>query len=204
MIRRVNLLIATALTPLFSFQLMLSAQEQPAETKEKTPSIDEKLAKLVKKPDRETFLALRKEVIASKAFKPYSDEMDQASDLHTDGKTKEARDLLLKSMDNLMLNPRAHTRLSFYHAKLGDAAAAKMEILIADACIKGILSTGEGTKKKPYFVLRADDEYEVVSRLQKQVKSQSLTGDGDRRFDVLTCSDNSLIYFDITDFFGKF
>jgi hypothetical protein len=192
----------------FAFPLAVSSQEPPAESKEKAeekqPSIDDKLARLVKTPDRETFLALRKEVIASKAFKPYSDEMDQANELYEAGKIEAARDLLLKSMDNLMLNPRAHIRLSFYHLKLGDRDASKKEFMIAHACLKGILSTGDGTKDKPYLVLRTDDEYEVLSALKKKSKMQSLQFDGRRKFDVLTCTDDSQIYFDITDFFGKF
>lgn len=194
-----------------AFPLAVTSQEPPAESKEKsekkTPSIDDKLAKLaklVKKPDRETFLALRNEVIASKAFKPYSDEMDQAAELSAAGKVEAARDLLLQSMDNLMLNPRAHARLSDCYSKLGDREAATRENKIAEACIKGILSTGDGTKEKPYLVLRADDEYEVLSSLKKRSKMQSLQFVGQRKFDVLTCTDDSEIYFDITDFFGKF
>jgi len=202
-----NVLVVAVL--FFAFPLALTDQEPPAESEEnaaeeKTPSIDDKLAGLVKKPDRETFLALRKEVIASKAFKPYSDELRRAAKLSEAGKVEEARDLLLKSMDNLMLNPQAHSRLSSCYSALGDKEAAGKQDKIAEALIKGILSTGNGTKEKPYLVLRADDEYEILKALKKAPTSQSLQFDGRRKFDVLDCNDDSTIYFDITDFYGKF
>lgn len=74
-----------------------------------------------------------------------------------------------------------------------------MEYQIGQICIDCILSTGDGSKDQPYLVLRTSDEYDVLEHLDKKVKQQSLTGNGEKRFDVLECEDGSEYWFDVTD-----
>jgi hypothetical protein len=69
--------------------------------------------------------------------------------------------------------------------------------------LKSILATGKGTKKKPYAVMRVEDEKDVLSALKKQAGAQFLVRDKSRVFDLLQCSDESEVYFDITLFYGR-
>jgi hypothetical protein len=85
-----------------------------------------------------------------------------------------------------------------------DEKAARMDGYIGVACCKGIVATGDGTKRRPYLVTRISDEYDVVRYLGKQPARQALTGIGDRHFDVITCTDGSEIWFDITAPYSKF
>ena len=76
-------------------------------------------------------------------------------------------------------------------------------MLVAATCCEGILATGDGTKEKPYLVTRTSDEYDILQYLDKQFGGQALVSDGDRNFDVMTCSDGTELWFDITDPFKK-
>jgi hypothetical protein len=69
--------------------------------------------------------------------------------------------------------------------------------------LKNILATGKGTKKKPYAVMRVEDEKDVLSALKKQAGAQFLMTDKSRVFDLMECSDGSEVYFDITLFYGR-
>ena len=69
--------------------------------------------------------------------------------------------------------------------------------------LKSILATGKGTKKKPYAVMRVEDERDVLSVLKKQAGPQFLMKDNSRVFDLLQCSDGSEVYFDITLMYGR-
>ena len=69
--------------------------------------------------------------------------------------------------------------------------------------IKSILATGKGTKKKPYAVMRVEDERDVLAALRKQPGPQFLMMGNNRVLDLLQCSDGSEVYFDITLMFGR-
>lgn len=165
----------------------------------KEPTMKEELIKFIQSPDRESFLAFRGKVIASDEYNPYSDEIDQASELMEANKLEEALALLRDSMKNLMLSPRAHQFLGFLHHKLGDDEAAQMELVVGKTCLDGLLSTGNGSREEPYVVLRTSDEYDVIEYFEKQFKQQSLVHEGDRHFDHIVCTDGSEYWFDITD-----
>ena len=154
-------------------------------------------------PDREKFLAVREAVASSETYCPYSNELTQADQCIDQGKFEEARLLVGDAMANLLLSPAAHLTLAIIAKKLGDAKGAEMEGFIAATCVQGILATGDGSRDSPYFVLRTSDEYDVIGYLGKKPKSQALTGDGDRHFDLIHCEDGSELWFDITVPFNK-
>lgn len=158
----------------------------------------ENLIEFIQSPNRETYLAFREKVIASEEYAPYSNEFDEAGELFEQQKLAEARDTLKKAMVNLILSPRAHQLLGFLCYKLGDERAAQMESMIGQACLQGILATGDGSRKSPYVVLRTTDEYDVIGHFEKQLKQQSLVGDGDLHLDLIECTDGSEYWFDIT------
>jgi len=159
----------------------------------------EEFVQFVESPGRETYLAFREKIIASDAYQPYSDELNTAGELYEQGKVKEAQEALQEAMPNLMLSARAHQLLGFLNHKLGDEQAAEAEMMMASACIAGILETGDGSENNPYLVVRTSDEYDVIECMEKDVERQSLIEKDDKRFDVLRCTDGSEYWFDITD-----
>lgn len=162
---------------------------------------NEQFLRFLKAPDSESYLAVRAALVSSEHYDPYSDEMETIDEMLSSGKLAEAREMLLESMPNLFLSPRAHMTLSYIAENASDDEGAQMEGFIAATCAKAILATGDGSKENPYIVVRTSDEHDVVPLLGKQPRSQSLVRDGDRYLDVMRYNDGKEMYFDITDAF---
>ncbi len=159
----------------------------------------EELIEFIESPDRETYLAFRQKIISSDEYQPYSDEIVTAGELYEEGKFEEASEVIHDAMLNLVLSPQAHQFLAFLHHKLGNEQAAEMEMMIGQACLEGILATGDGSAEQPYIVVRTSDEHDVIEYLDQELKRQSLTHRGDKHLDRIECMDGDEYWFDITD-----
>ena len=157
------------------------------------------LFKFVQSPNRNNYLTIRKIVIELDTYRPYSNELDTAGELYEQAKLKQAQETIGNAIHNLILSPRAHHFLSFLHYELGDVNAAELEMTIGQACIKGILSSGDGSEEHPYIVVRTSDEHDVIEHMGKQIKQQAIVPRGDKYLDLIECTDNSKYWFDITD-----
>lgn len=181
----------------------LPEEESPEVIAARTEELQEQLWKFVASPNRDVYLKLRKQVIESKTYDPYSDEFEIVQQLLVEHQFEKARDFLQKSMSNLLLSPRAHILLGTIHAELENAERASAEQSAADACIQGILATGDGSESLPYIVLRKSDEIDVIRHLKLAVGGQQLENKDNRYFDVIDCGSGSEIWFDITDVMKK-
>jgi hypothetical protein len=165
--------------------------------------IDQLFADFVESPDRGAYLAVRRQVVASHAYQPYSDEFTTAEEFLDLYRLDEARAALEETLPNLLLSPRAHRLLAEIESADNDVQAADRERRIADACVAGILATGDGSEQQPWLVLRTSDEYDVLAHLGKRPEMQSLVrGDG-KSFDLISCTDDSEVWFDVTDAFEQ-
>ena len=153
----------------------------------------------IQSPNKETYVALREKVIASDDFDPYSREIETAGELFDQQKINEAGDILREAMPNLILSAFAHQFLGLIFHKLGDEEGADMEIIIGDACIEGILATGDGSESAPYLILRTTDEGDILKHFGKEGRLRSLVQKDGKYFDVLQCTDDSEYWFDVTD-----
>jgi hypothetical protein len=142
-------------------------------------------------------------VAASDRYAPYSNEPDMLMAALGAGEPQAAIDLFWRSFPNLLLSPLAHFILSQAYLDLKREDEAEGEKAMGRLILKSILSTGKGTKKKPYAVMRVEDEKDVLSVLKKQAGAQFLVQDKSRVFDLLQCSDGTEVYFDITLMFGR-
>lgn len=179
-----------------------SQTDSPTQT-ESTEVDGDVFDQFVQSPSREGYLKLRRELVESSAYRPYSDEIRNAEELFSSGKIKEAQKLIQNSKRNLMLSPRAHQFLGFLHHKMGDEQGAQAEMMIAFACLEGILATGDGSEDAPYVVLRTSDEYDVLEYLGKESKKQSLLQLGEKHIDLIECVDGTEYRFDVTDAYNQ-
>ena len=140
---------------------------------------------------------------ASDRYAPYSNELDMLMAALCAGEPQAAIDLFWRSFPNLLLSPLAHFMLSQAYLDLKREDEAEGEKAMGRLILKSILATGKGTKKRPYAVMRVEDEKDVLSALKKQAGAQFLIRDKSRVFDLLQCSDGSEVYFDITLMFGR-
>jgi hypothetical protein len=173
--------------------------------KPSTPSLSvrENFLAFLNKPSVDGFEILRQQVAASDRYAPYSNEPDMLMAALSAGEPQAAIDLFWQSFPNLLLSPLAHFILSQAYLDLKREDDAEGEKAMGRLIMKSILATGKGTKKKPYAVMRLEDEKVVLSVLKKQAGAQFLVRDKSRVFDLLRCSDGSEVYFDITLFFGR-
>jgi hypothetical protein len=119
------------------------------------------------------------------------------------GESQAAIDLFWRSFPNLLLSPLAHFIMNQAYLDLKKENEAEGEKAMGRLILKSILATGKGTKKRPYAVMRVEDERDVLSALKKQAGTQFLVRDKSRVFDLMQCSDDSEVYFDITMMYGR-
>ena len=150
---------------------------------------------------QETYHRVRNALITSDSYSPYSTETEEIQNHLEAGNFKRAIAAFQKAMPNLLLSPRAHMLASMAYKKLGKQEEAKMEATIYWRCIDGILSTGDGTRERPYAVTRVSDEYDILLALEKEMVSQALCEINDRHCDVITLADGGEIVFDIADYY---
>ena len=180
-----------------------AAAPEPADAaKPASTDLKDLFAEFIAAPERESFLKVRAALVASADYDPYSTDLDDIGELVEQEKFDEAKTAIAKSQRNLLLSPRFHWQAVVVADKTGQDDEAVAEFKKQQACLTGILSTGEGTEKRPYFVTRVDDEYDLLRHLKKQMARQSLRHRDDRSFDVLDTADGQEIWFDITDVFA--
>jgi len=95
------------------------------------------------------------------------------------------------------LSPRIHFYAALAAERL-DREAAELERFIFQACLEGILATGDGTAESPYLVTYVSDEYDVLAVLGLLPRSQSLIDRAGTLCDVVKCTDGAEIWFELT------
>lgn len=152
-------------------------------------------------PTLDTFSAVRSHIVAHEKYDGYSRELDEMEEAYREKQFADVRKTFGEAMPNLLLSPGAHMLLSMAHHKEGDTQGADMEKFLCFCCLDGIQLTGDGTREKPYLVLRTSDEYDLLNSLGKSFAGQALVHDeeGGKSFDLMTCDDGSELWFDITD-----
>jgi len=178
-------------------------RQEPAKTNTPSQSVRETFLEYLKKPSVEVFLAVRQKVAESDRYLPYSNELDVLAANLCAEDTQAAIDYFWQTFPSLLLSPSAHMMLSKAYLDLKKENEAEGEKAMGRLILKSILATGKGTKKRPYAVMRVEDERDVLSALKKQAGAQFLVRDKSRVFDLLQCSDGSGVYFDITLMFGR-
>lgn len=156
------------------------------------------LVDLLDEPNRESYLALHASVVGSPEYSAYSDELGTVSELIDQQRHEEARAYLQRAMANLLLSPRAHLVSAVLHSKAGNEGSAELEMALREACLAGMLATGDGTEARPYLVVRPSDEHDLLEHLGKRLRKQGLRTRYGRHFDQVLCTDESEIWFDIT------
>lgn len=150
-------------------------------------------------PSAVNYDLLRQSFINSPGYSPYDSDLEDVYAFLDEGKFTSALNNLMAMMPNWFLNPNAHVLAGFLHHKLGNEDAAHMETALAHLMLDGILSTGDGSRERPYKVTHTDDEYDVIESFGKKFGSQALIKEADRSFDNLTCEDGTTVWFDVTD-----
>ncbi len=174
-------------------------ESNPAPKNELSDLVRARLAHYLQDPSPEGFLQLRDEVAASPPYAPYTSKYKAvAFPLLESGEFEEAKNHLISMMPSYFLNPGIHKYTAYALQKLGAETSARFEYSLAALFLRGILSTGDGSKERPYLVLYIEDEYDVLGDMKKKLRKQALVKIEGRYCDCLDCEDGSQIWFDIT------
>ncbi|MCH5372941.1 MAG: DUF4919 domain-containing protein, partial [Planctomycetes bacterium] len=150
----------------------------------------DRFLEFIRNPSPASYLKLRRWFIATDAYDPYNDDLLDIAQMVHEGRYDEAASALDRSMPNLQLSPRAHQLAAVAAEHAGDTSRAHAERLAASACVEGIISTGDGTRQRPYLVTRTSDEYDILGALGKQLRLQTLHHVGDRHLDEIRTTDD--------------
>jgi hypothetical protein len=150
-------------------------------------------------PTTQGFLRLREAFRDSDDYHPYAGSLAPIYTLLDDEEWVEALCEIDALMPNWFLNPRIHLLASTIHSQLGDQEESEMEEELASVLLEAILGTGDGNERHPYLVMRPCDEYDVVEEyFGKEVEMQELNHRDERSFDILTCKDGTVYWFDVS------
>ena len=162
-------------------------------------SIRDDFIEFVQNPTRENYLALHRAITTWDEYDPYGHDPEDVAALLEQGRAFDARERINHGIVKWLLSPRMHVLAAVAAEKLGDADAAALEREIAVRCVEGILSTGDGSAESPYAVTSTADEYDVLAYQTKTFASQALVGGAaEKTMDRITCTDGSVLHFDIS------
>jgi hypothetical protein len=162
--------------------------------------------KLMFEPSVENLHAARNTLSQSPGFLPYSKDIYAMMVLNkTSGDPNKIIEIYLNSLPNLILSPSAHRFVGAAFAAIGEVKHADFEKKVNHVLLNSLLSSGDGSKLNPYSVMRITDEHDILEAIGKTFKEQKFIMDEEhnRALDVMTCSDGSKVYFDISLFYGR-
>jgi hypothetical protein len=152
-------------------------------------------------PTRAAYEQVRDALLADPDFHADPCELAQMAELCAAGEFSAARDKLESLLYDWALSPRMHFLAAWVAKELGDEEDAQLERFTGEACLSGLLATGDGSFASPYLVTYAADEYDLVSARGLVARSQQLVACDLGRFDVLICESGEELWFDVTDLF---
>ena len=159
----------------------------------------QEFARFLELPGRATFLAARAAWLQQKVSPLTPEELQSAADLLAAHDAAAVIEKVHGWNSRAAFSPRAHYFAGEAHVLLGELEQAEVERLAFSACLQGILSTGDGTRQKPYLISQIPDEYDVLKLLGLTCQKQRLVQRGRRSCDVLTCQDGTSVWFNISD-----
>lgn len=105
--------------------------------------------------------------------------------LEDQGRYSDAVVRMVRGMPRWALNPSAHHCMARCHEALGSREAAEVERYLARLGLRTILDSGDGSRSRPWRVLRVADIYDVCLHRGVEVAEQELVGPGlDRILDT--------------------
>lgn len=152
-------------------------------------------------PTRSSYERAREALLSDPSFRADPRDLAHAGELCAARDFAHARELIESLLYDWALSPRVHFLAAWAAAELGDKKDAELERFTAQACLAGLLATGQGSFACPYLVTYASDEHDLLAVLRQEARSQQLIACDSGRFDVLTCADGNELWFDVTDLF---
>lgn len=159
----------------------------------------DKLVTFLEDPTADNYLAARSVVAVSANLVRIVAEMQEAECLNREGQFEALRTLVDNLIPSAALSPRLHYFSARANRELGRREDAELAEFMFDACMRGLLATGEGTAEAPYLVAMTSDQYDILRALRLSPHRQKLIERDGKRYDCILCESGEEVWFDVTE-----
>lgn len=116
------------------------------------------------------FAALAAFELPAKTALPSLESLSQA---FSEGRFETVRTLVRRWSRYFALSVHFHRLAALAALELGELDDAELERFVADACLQGVLHSGDGSADHPYFLAHRADAQEVLAKLKLKPLRQS-------------------------------
>lgn len=147
-------------------------------------------------PTRRSYLLARQVVVSRSTYSPLGFEVSRLGELNHAGKYADVLACVASLSDQFVLSSRLFFQGAVAATELGLEAVASDYRARFGACLRGVLSTGDGSRRRPYRVTYMTDERDVLDALGLRAYRQQLVESSNCALDVHDCADGTEICFD--------
>ncbi len=166
-----------------------------------TADLQDLFARFADDPSPDHHRQLHEAVVNDPAYAPWSPDVREAEALLRAGEAERARERLVPAMAGWLLSPRAHRLLAAIHEAAGgeerDQAGREREV--AEACVRAIRASGDGTAERPCRVTRVTDAFDVLGALGRPWTRHRRVERGGRILDAFELAGGGAVWFDATE-----
>jgi hypothetical protein len=156
------------------------------------------LTAFIDQPEYATYMAARRAVLAESPLPMNSTDIAAVERLLTEERFQEVLDRIDTLPLSKFLSPRIHFLAAEAADALGDAETVELERWLFVVALRGLLSTGDGTRDNPYIVCHAADEQDILASVEREAAGQSLVEHDGKLLDIVLCSNGRETCFDVT------
>ncbi len=159
----------------------------------------DKLVTFLEDPTAENYLAARKVLAIRGTSARMVAEMHEAESLYRHGQYEALYTLVDNLLSSAALSPRLHFFSARASRELGRREDAELAEFMFEACLSGLLATGDGTPESPYRVAMVSDQYDILQSRKLVARRQTLIERDRRRYDLVLCESGEEVWFDVTE-----
>lgn len=128
---------------------------------------------------------------------PTAHDLRELASLSAAGEYEKVLDRVSQMLPEWSLSPRVHFYAANAADHLGETETAEIERFVFQACLEGLLATGNGTMQAPYQITYLSDEYDVLTALGLEPRTQALVDRRGLLCDVVQCTDDEEVWFEL-------
>jgi len=173
------------------------SDEQIAESRSKFETA-ERFSAFLARPDFEGYAKFYTYIVRHPKYDPAAVDFDKARDMFFMERYDQVIHTIESAWPNFLLTPQAHYLLTAAHKKLGNEEKAKRHTEIGLAVAKGMMRSGDGTQKRPFYVTRTIAERDLFRALEVKSVNQRRVRIENRSFDVHKLESGQEVWLEIT------
>ena len=160
--------------------------------------MEREFTRFVEQPTRKNYLAARDAVLRVSPSLVQTADLVKIGRLLDEGNFIEARERLDALPPSAALSPRVHFLAAEAAEALSDLENFELERFLFVVCIRALMATGDGSRRAPYSVCHATDEYDLLESLGMEPTTQSLVASGAATYEMVECASGKRMWFDVT------